>query len=48
MSRGEPAALELLHVLAAFDTIDHLTFIGNLHTLFGVGGSVLSGSLPIN
>ena len=46
LSRGKPTALILLDVLAAFDTINHSTLLSCLHTWFGVGGSVLKGSLP--
>ena len=41
LSRGEPTALILLDVSAAFDTIDHSTLLHCLQTWFGIGGSVL-------
>ena len=41
LSRGEATAVVLLHLSAAFDTIDHNTFLSCLHDWFGVGGSAL-------
>ena len=41
LSRGEPTALILLHLSAAFDTIDHSTLFHCLQTWFGMDGSVL-------
>ena len=41
LSRGEPTALVLLDLSAAFDTIDHSTLLHCLQTWFGIGGSVL-------
>ena len=41
LSRGEPTALVLLNLSAAFDTINHSTLLSCLHIWFGVGGSVL-------
>ena len=41
LSRGEPTALILLEILAAFDTTDHSTLLHYLQTWFGIGGSVL-------
>ena len=41
LSRGEPTALVLLDLSAAFDTIDHSTFLHCLQNWFGIGGSVL-------
>ena len=41
LSRGEPTALVLLDLSAAFDTIDHSTLLSCLRLWFGVGGSVL-------
>ena len=42
LSRGEPTALILLDLKAAFDTIDHSTLLHCLQTWFGIGGSVLT------
>ena len=44
LSRGEPTALVLLNLSAAFDTIDHSTLLRCLRIWFGVGGSVLKWS----
>ena len=41
LSRGEDTALVLLDISAAFDTIDHFTFLSCLLDWFGVGGSAL-------
>ena len=41
LSRGETTALVLLHLSAAFDTIDYSTPLSCLRNWFGVGGSVL-------
>ena len=41
LSRGEPTALVLLDMSAAFDSINHSTLLSCLHVWFGVGGSVL-------
>ena len=41
LSRGEPTALVLLDLSAAFDTIDHSTLLHCLQNWFGIGGSVL-------
>ena len=41
LSRGEPTALVLLDLSAAFDTISHSTLLSCLRSWFGVGGSVL-------
>ena len=41
LSRGEPMALVLLDLSAAFDTINDSTHLSCLQTWFGLGGSVL-------
>ena len=41
LARGEPTALVLFDLSAAFDTTDHSTLLDCLHKWFGVGGSVL-------
>ena len=41
LSRGDPTALVLLNLSAAFDTIDHSTLLSCLGIWFGVSGSVL-------
>ena len=41
LSRGEPAALILLNLSTAFDTIDLSTLLHYLQIWFGIGGSVL-------
>ena len=41
LSRGEPTALVLLDLSAAFDTIDHPTLLNCLKSWFGVSGTAL-------
>ena len=41
LSQGEPTAIVLLDLSAAFDMIDHSTLLHCLETWFGIGGSVL-------
>ena len=41
LSRGEPTALVLLDLSAAFDTIDHTTLLNCLKSWFGVCGTAL-------
>ena len=41
LSRGEPTALMLFDLSAAFITIYHSTLLRCLHTWFAIGGSVL-------
>ena len=41
LSRGEPTALVLLNLSAAFNTINHSTLLSCLCIWFGIGGSVL-------
>ena len=40
LARGEPTALVLLYLSAAFDTIDHNSLLGYLKSWFGLGGTV--------
>jgi hypothetical protein len=39
---GDVSVLALLDLSAAFDTIDHVTLLGRLHTLYGISGSALA------
>ena len=41
LAKCEPTALVLLHLSAAFDTIDHFTLLGYLRTRSGVSGAIL-------
>ena len=41
LSRGEPTALVLLDLSAAFDTIDHPTLLNCLKSWFGVSGTAV-------
>jgi len=42
MDKGDIAALTLLDLSAAFDTVDHATLLRRLQISFGLGGSALS------
>ena len=42
LDKGDIAALTLLDLSAAFDTVDHATLLRWLQTSFGLGGSALS------
>ena len=42
VDNGTPAALVLLDLSAAFDTVDHAIVLSRLHHLVGISGTVLT------